>query len=346
MKPIFKNQKWRLLGLFPIVFWLFTLTIYFSVAKNIFGPENASQAWQFLVWACPLAALLVGFGILLNNRFIAGAGALWGLVPVFLIVIASFFLPGGNIQVSFSESYSIPFLKLSEDYSSEIVNNVGQSGLAYLVISDFTIHWLGDFVFGIIALFLVGLSRWSFIGTSILFLFHSLHLKYICPFGPPGDPVSMFVQLVPLTIIWIILNQSIYGLKYKEQKNEKILFGVLTIYFCIAISMFQYLQTLWKAGPFMLLIGYFIILGTGKILVNKESFFKSLKRHNEEKNKVIVYISHVYAVLFMLFFFFMMAPKLISEGKSPIAPFILIGLIPFAVLFAIGFYLIPRLKHK
>lgn len=348
MTQLFANQKWRWLGLVPILIWIYTLIIYLSIVKNLVGLEHASQAWQFVFWACPMACLMIGLGILLKNRFLTGTGALWGLSAVLLMSIASILLPQTPKGVNTAEDYSIPYLKLSPEYSSEITERIGSEGIIHYIFSDFAIHWIGCIVFGIIGLILVGLGRWSFVGTIFLLLFHTMHLEFICPFTPSetaGEP-SMFMQLIPMTIIFVILNYSIYNLKYEKQKNNKILFGILTLYFATVIATFSYAETISEIGPMALLLGYFMILGLGKITINKEAFLDFLKRYNQRKNKIVVYISYGYAVLFLLFYIFMMLPELSKEGEGPVMPFILFGLIPFAVIFTIGFYLIPKLRKS
>jgi len=344
MAQLFANQKWRWIGLIPILFWVYNLVINLTLASARFGPETAGSAWQYCFFACPMACLVIGIGILLNNRFLTGAGALWGIAPVFLMDILQ--ITPAQAELAAAQQFSIPFIKYTAEFTPYITEWIGSTGVVLTLIEEFSTHWLGNFIFGIIGLILVGLSRWSFIGTSALFLFTAFFTKYVCPFAPPspeGAP-SLLIQAIPLTIIWLILNYSIYGLRYKKEKNEKILFIILTLYFAMAVAIFSYLETIIKSGPILLLLGYFIILALGKIAINKKAFLDFFKRYNQRKNKIAVYISYGYAVLFLLFYIFMMLPELSKEGEGILMPFILFGIIPFAILFAIGFYLIPKLR--
>ena len=83
-------------------------------------------------------------------------------------------------------------------------------------------------------------------------------------------------------------------------KSQKVLFGILTLYWCAAIAIFSYLETLFASGPILLLAGYFVLLVTGKIAINRTAFLDSMREHYRKKNKAAVYISYGYAVLFLL----------------------------------------------
>jgi hypothetical protein len=340
-------QKWRLIGLLPITFWIYTLVIYLTIAKNAMGgPQNAPYAWQYVLWACPMACLIIGIGILIKNRFLTGVGALWGIAPVFLMDIL--IVTSNQVALANEQGFSIPFIRLTEEFSLYLTQWIDQSAITQYLISEFTIHWLGDFIFGLIALVLVGLTRWSFTGTAFLYLSTVFFTNYICPFGPPNPPgaPSMLIQSIPLIVIWAVLDQSIYGLKYNKRISDKILFGILTLYFCAAITLFQWLETINRNIPILLLLAYLILLAVGKIIINRKTVFKSLKEYNKKKNRPLTYISYAYGALFLIVYFFMLRPTLIKEGNNPVSALILFGLIPFTIIFTIGFYLTPRFRKK
>ena len=153
MPKSFTFQKWRWIGLIPIAFWIYNLVIYLTITKDAMGgSQNASYAWQYVLWACSMACLITVIGILIKNRFLTGTGALWGIVPVFLIDIL--IVTPSQATLADAQGFSIPFIRLTEEFSLYLTQWIGSSAVTHYLISEFTIHWLGCFIFGLIALFL------------------------------------------------------------------------------------------------------------------------------------------------------------------------------------------------
>lgn len=339
-----KFSKWRLLGLIPIAIWLYNLIINLFMITERFGPQNAPYAWHYNLWSCPMMGLILGLGILLDNKFLTGAGALWGLFPVFLADIL-LITPAAR-ELSAAQGFSIPFLKMTPEFQMMYEQWVGEMGTVLIVIEEFATHWIGNFLFALIGLIIVGIGKWSFVGTALSFLFTAWFTNTICPFSPPspeGAP-SLFIQAIPMTVIWIILNISIYGFTKPKELKQKIFYGVLTIYSILAILIFNSISE--ESYNVLLLCGFFAIYFVGNSILNWAAFSEKVKTLFKKRVKGLLYVAMGYLLLFSLFFFVAMRPTLIAEGGKPLFAYIMFGLIPFALLMILGIFIIPLFKKK
>jgi hypothetical protein len=336
--------KWRWLGLIPIAIWLYNLIISVFVVPNRFGPQYAECAWEYVLWSCPLMGLVLGLGILLNNRFLTGAGALWGIFPVFLSELLM--ISPAARELAASQGFSIPFLKLLPEFKSTAIQWVGESGVTLVLIEEFATHWIGNFLFGMIGLALVGISRWSFVGTAASFLFTAWFTGTLCPFSPPSPPdaPSLFFQAIPMTIIWAVFSQTIFGLRHRQDKRQKAVSGVLALYWLIAVLLFHSFQK--EDWLPQLILGFFILFVIGKIVVDPQGFVKKLGDLWRKRVKWIIYLAFGYFILFTGFFFVIMRPTLINEGGNPLLAYILFGLFPLLLLLSVGLFIVPLLKRE
>lgn len=337
-------SKWRLLGLIPIAIWLYNLIINIFFIPERFGPQNAAYAWHYNLWSCPMMGLVVGLGILFNNKLLTGAGALWGLFPVFLANILMI-TPTAR-AVAAAQGFAIPFIKLTPEFEMLYTQWVGKTGVTLILIEEFATHWLGDFLFGVIGLWIIGISKWSFLLTAISFLFTAWFTQSICPFGPPEVPgaPSLFIQAIPMIIIWFVLNVSISGFLNNQEKKKRLLFGLLSIYWLIALLLFISLtEDTYKP---LLAVGYFTLYLIGMLMIDHKAIIQKFKDLYQKKVKGILYFACGFLLLFSLVFFFMMRPTLIEEGENPLFAYALFGVAPFLLIFSLGAIFIPMFKRK
>ena len=337
-------HKWRWLGLIPIAIWLYNLIISLFIIPGRFGPQHAAQAWEYVLWSCPFLGLVLGLGILFKNRFLTGAGALWGIYPVFLSDIL-LITPAAKALAA-AQGFSIPFIKLLPEFEAMYELWIGKTGVDLVIIEEFATHWIGNFLFAIIGLVLIGINRWSFLGTAASFLFTAWFTQSLCPFYPPNPPgsPSLFIQAIPMAVIWFVLNLSLFGLIHQSDKRQRILFGFLALYWVGAILLFNSLEE--DKYILLLLLGYFALFIIGRIVIYPKRFTEKLGSLYKKRVKWLVSLAFIYLVLFSAFFFVMMRPNLINEGENPAAAYILLGLIPFLVLFVLGSLIIPLLKKQ
>ena len=340
-----KFNKWRLLGLLSIAIWLFNLILNLFIIPARFGFGNEASAWQYNLWSCPFLGLVIGIGLLLDNKFLVGAGALWGIFPVFLSDILM--ITSAARELAAAQGFLIPFLKLTPEFEMLFEMLVGKTGVNLIIIEEFATHWIGNFLLGIIGLLVVGISKWSFIGTTASFLFTAWFTQTICPFYPPNPPgaPSLFIQAIPMTVIWLILNVSIHGLINKEEKKKKIFYAVLTTYWIIALLIFNSLPE--DQYQPLLLLGYLVLYIAGRLILDQQSIIGKIKTLYAQRVKWLQYTSLAYLVAFSAFFFLAMRPTILSEGEgNPIIAYILFGCVPFLLLSFIALILVPRIKNK
>ncbi len=147
-----------------------------------------------------------------------------------------------------------------------------------------------------------------------------------------------------MILIWLILNISIHGYLNHKEKKRKILFGVLTIYWLIALLIFNSLAE--DTYIPLLPLGYLALYLIGMLVINFKTVIQSIKNLYAKKVKGILYAALVYLILFSAFFFIMMRPNLIKAGENPLSAFIIFGVLPFLVLFLLGLVIIPLFKKK
>ena len=340
-----KFSKWRLLGLIPIAIWLYNLIINLFIIPERFGPQNAAYAWHYNLWSCPLLGLIIGIGILTNSKFLTGAGALWGLFPVFLADILMI-TPAAR-ELAAAQGFSIPFLKMTPEFKMMYERFVGETGVTLIIIEEFATHWIGDFLFGLIGLAIIGISKWSFVGTAVSFLFTAWFTQTICPFYPPNPPgaPSLFVQAIPMIVIWFVLNISINGLLNNKDKKKKILYGFLTAYWILSLLIFNSLaEDTYKP---LLAVGYLVLYLIGHLIVGHRSIIPALKQLYERRVRWLLYLALVYLILFSAFFFAVMRPTMLQEGEGvPIMAYSIFGLLPFLFLMLVSLVIVPGLRKK